>query len=387
MKIVLVSTNSTEHTTPKLSPSAFQTMVSRLSNRQQKTYKKLYGETCFVHAEVQLLLHVRGLPPNTLAKSRVFNYMGCSKKTCYLCCQLLDRDKHFRTRGSHDKVYHRWTVPNDNRLQLESMFHFKVALRDIERDMISRFERFPKGCKMAEKPESSVGLSEHSTRSLGRHRLRRSGLHDGALSHPPLKIPTEDAPMVRLGKKTGSFRAARIPAEKGCPPDMVQLDTFETKNDYKGDDSDLQHVPDFSAYWGNAYNFDRAIQRISVTNQNLPSLDGEYAMWWNTNDALPPNASLMKILGLENVPFYRRLWYGDVFIERMGLRDGKEYDDDAYHLYDDISLEVFGSAWLEKVITGFWGQETLEEHLKGQATAQDFYESYARDKDLVLQRM
>ena len=175
--------------------------------------------------------------------------------------------------------------------------------------MICRFERFlkGKGRKIAEKPESSVGLSEHSTRSLSMHRLRRSGLHNGALACPPFKKAAKDAPMVKLGKRIASFHAVCIPAEEGHPPDIVKLDTFKVNSDYyKCDDLWMLHVPDFSVYWGETYNFDRAVRQITATDQNPPSSNADYHMWWNTNDSLPPNGNLTKILGLTSVPFPRQ---------------------------------------------------------------------------------
>lgn len=92
--------------------------------------------------------------------------MGCSKKTCYLCGKLLSGHGAFRTRGSHGKVYHRWSVPAMADVLFESVLIIKADIMQIEDDMTVRFEKSMKTPNLVEVAESSAGLSPHSQSSL-----------------------------------------------------------------------------------------------------------------------------------------------------------------------------------------------------------------------------
>lgn len=61
-----------------------------------------------VHAEVQLTIyHSRSCSPS----GAVFGYLGCSKRSCWLCDRFLGYHRVFVTRGCHGKMYPDWTVP------------------------------------------------------------------------------------------------------------------------------------------------------------------------------------------------------------------------------------------------------------------------------------
>jgi hypothetical protein len=82
-----------------------------------------------VHAEVQLAMFLITYKPDSDTHTHVENckYIGCSKKSCYLCSQFLHG--LYRTRGSHGKVYHQWTLPAIQGLELLAALklHARIA--------------------------------------------------------------------------------------------------------------------------------------------------------------------------------------------------------------------------------------------------------------------
>lgn len=368
-------------------PPRVSTQFERLTSRQRKAFKKRLTLPCFVHAEIQLLMQLERLPRKDSNAVRVFNYIGCSKRTCYLCCKLIQEHGSFRTRGTHGKVYDQWTVPALTDISIASTFRFKVALHNIELDMITRYEKSLGSQRLPLVPESSVGVSEHSAASIFRHRLRQLGLDTEVLKVPDSNGRKKEPPVTKLGKRRTSFQAARIPADSNHPMELVRLVTHEIWRDYPCEDLAMGHVPDFARFWGENYNFDRAMYRFGANNQEVRSLDGDYRIHWNVNDELPENETLEKLIGLVDVPSHRRFWYGDVFIERIGKKNGYDFDEHGNHLYDDIPPEFLDSQLIALIFRDSWNSEALEDCLKEATYLQDESEKIARDREIFMQRM
>ena len=361
--------------------------INRFKTRHQKQFKVKYQESCFVHAEVQLLMQFEHMSHERQRRLKSLKYMGCSKKTCYLCCRLLAKHGYFRTRSTHGKVYHRWTIPATTRLLPASMLKLKAALLEIENDMIVRFAKSIGAPKLPEVPESSIGISEHLDPDLTSDRKRQLGLDGDAHRDSDHQTPSPVTPLFKLGKARDAFLALRIPAKKDEHMEIVRLTTYEVENDYDCCDSTMRHVPDFSDYWTTEYTFDRAMYKIKAENQTPSSLNGDYRIHCNKNDDLPANGTLKSMLRLEEIPSYRKFWYGDVFVERIGNRDGIDRDEKGYHLYDDITPAILTSPLLELSFRYSWDNEELEAMLVQDASFQQFSEQHNRDKDLVYQRM
>jgi len=62
------------------------------------------------HAEMQLLFELERKVQIDQA-IKIFPYLGISKKTCFLCAEILAQFSSYRTRGSHSKVYGLWNIP------------------------------------------------------------------------------------------------------------------------------------------------------------------------------------------------------------------------------------------------------------------------------------
>ena len=58
-----------------------------------------------VHCEMQLLMHFLH------AEEKCLDYFGCSKKSCWLCWQLIVQHRQFSMKGTHRKLYPRWAFP------------------------------------------------------------------------------------------------------------------------------------------------------------------------------------------------------------------------------------------------------------------------------------
>ena len=182
-----------------------------LTSKQRKACKLKLAKPCSIHAEVQLLMQLEPVLREDSNAARVFNYIGCSKRTCFLCCKLIGEHGFFRTRGTHGKVYDQWSIPTSHELPIASVFRIMVALVDIESDMITRFENSLCSRELPLVAESSIGNSEHSATSMHRHRLRQVGLETEGLYAVDSDKRREDPPVTKLGKRRTSFRAARIP--------------------------------------------------------------------------------------------------------------------------------------------------------------------------------
>ncbi|KUI59265.1 hypothetical protein VP1G_11073 [Cytospora mali] len=71
-------------------------------------FGKLKSSQHNVHAEVQLAL---ASARYDCTGGRIFEYIGCSKRSCYLCDKFLRAYNSFVTRGCHGKMYDLWNVP------------------------------------------------------------------------------------------------------------------------------------------------------------------------------------------------------------------------------------------------------------------------------------
>lgn len=390
MKIVEINAGVNEEVAKQMlhaMPPIVSAQFGRLTSRQRKMFKRRLALPCFVHAEIQLLMQLERPTAKDSNAARVFRYIGCSKKTCYLCCKFIEEHGSFRTRGTHGKVYDQWTVPASSDIPLSSAFRIKVALLNVENDMITRFENCLGSRQLPHVPESSIGISEHSEASMYRYRLRQLGLDTEASQIPDCNEQSKDPPVTKLGKRRTSFRAARIPADSNYPMEIVRLVTHETDDDYHCCDSGMRHVPNFARFWEGNYNSDRAMFRFDANDQKPRSLNGDYRVHWNINDELPENENLKKLLRLVDVPIHRRFWYGDVFIERIGEKDGRDHDEHGYHVYDDIPPEILDSQLLASIFREYWNRMGLEDSLKEDAEIQAFSQKGVRDRDLLFQRM
>ena len=174
--------------------------------------------------------------------------------------------------------------------------------------MNDRFERCLGTSQLPHVAESSVGLSEPLPTSLSKDRLRQLGFDVDATFYQNTRIQHQDPPVAKLWKERSSFLAAQIPADKGEAMDIVCLKTCDVDESFNCIDFSNGHVPDFSRFWGERRNFDRARGRYNARGETPESLDGDYFIHWNLNDTLSQSKTLKTMIGLDQVPLSRCFW-------------------------------------------------------------------------------
>jgi hypothetical protein len=63
------------------------------------------GTEARVHCEMQLLMYFLD------SGEKCFDYFGCSKKSCWLCWQMIQENGKCSMKGTHRKIYPRWAFP------------------------------------------------------------------------------------------------------------------------------------------------------------------------------------------------------------------------------------------------------------------------------------
>ncbi|KAI6137198.1 hypothetical protein F5141DRAFT_1209526 [Pisolithus sp. B1] len=108
---------------------AFKKLQETISRKQLPT-----------HAEVQLVLYiVRTMDVKTIDKE-VYLYIGCSKLSCFLCSAFIEsfdlNGVTFKTRGSHGKIYKRWSIPDMDGLCADIITALHNALNKTEKLLV-----------------------------------------------------------------------------------------------------------------------------------------------------------------------------------------------------------------------------------------------------------
>lgn len=115
-----------------------------------KQFKTLQQAKTFVHAEVQIVLELCEV-------EGIFRYIGCSKRSCYMCWNFLRAYGAPQTKGSHGKLYNGWIIPElkfATRISEKLTSSIKELQRTIEEEL-----RLPVGEGRNQIAESSIGLS------------------------------------------------------------------------------------------------------------------------------------------------------------------------------------------------------------------------------------
>ena len=67
---------------------------------------EMTGNKARVHCEMQLLMHF-----SQPGVEKCLDYFGCSKKSCWLCWQMILQNFKYSMKGTHRKLYPRWAFP------------------------------------------------------------------------------------------------------------------------------------------------------------------------------------------------------------------------------------------------------------------------------------
>ncbi|KAJ6028506.1 hypothetical protein N7540_004082 [Penicillium herquei] len=124
-----------------------------------KKFDELKSPDFQVHAEVQVLL---AATRHDCTGASIFKYVGCSKRSCFLCYNFIRRYGQFDSRGCHGKLWDLWTVHEVSWLAEESRLRLVKILEDIEKD-IKESLLDNHNDKHQHAPESTIGGSSIAT--------------------------------------------------------------------------------------------------------------------------------------------------------------------------------------------------------------------------------
>ncbi|KAK3375576.1 hypothetical protein B0T24DRAFT_616552 [Lasiosphaeria ovina] len=132
-------------------------------------FDKLKSSVSEVHAEVQLVL---GLAQHSHVGGAVLRYIGCSKRSCFLCSKFVRGYGSFTTRGSHGKLYNLWSVPEVSVISDAEAAQLAAAVSATEKAMRNLILNKKKD-HLAHVAESTVGGSSVATavRQFGNQHL------------------------------------------------------------------------------------------------------------------------------------------------------------------------------------------------------------------------
>jgi hypothetical protein len=359
--------------------------INKLPQLKKKQLDDAWGKAAGIsipcHAEIQLLLHFEcSLSP----QSKPFRYFGCSKKSCWLCYQLISRFKDVRTnttgfyqtRGSHGQVCPRWRIaldailPSDARIS----FNLSVALEDIYESMLEQLQGIRRPQRQAEAQSSAnVTVKGGAIRrqALAKVRVIESSLRSGSI------------------KKEGSIKKTLVCSKEcirfpalGKSPHILSIDLYDYLDECPGKEPSRLRIPDFAAHWGQ-HNFERARRRITIENQPSAELHGDYIVYWCRNADLPQNRCMMSLLGIDSLPSHEHFWHGDVFMMRLCEVETSVNSD-----YRDIPHTFLNHEdLLQRIVKSFWDVREPEEEIRCYQQVVEVNEKFNADKHIISERM
>jgi hypothetical protein len=333
------------------------------------------------HAEIQLLIHFEcSISPN----SSIFPYFGCSKKSCWLCHQLLSlyQDKRlgrkgfYETRSCHGRVYPLWRIalPIDPPPDPHVRFYLHTTLQDIQNLMFQQL-RIASPMQRPALAESSTNVTVHGGP------LKRRALAKQRVVESSAKPESAEDRLDILKDFVCSRKCLRIPATSESPH-FQNINFYRFPDGYIGREPRNFKIPDFGAFWG-VYNFERANRQTTLTDQNPTEVNGDYLLYWCLNDALPPNQNLMSLLGIKSLGIYENFWYGDVFITRFH-EDDKSFE----FRCEDVPQTILGlKNVIRAIFQGLWESKYLEDEITSWQYFEAMEEKSKADKEILLGRM
>ncbi|UKZ88150.1 uncharacterized protein TrAFT101_003913 [Trichoderma asperellum] len=142
--------------------SIFGTSKNKGSAKRRllERFEKLKSSASEVHAEIRVIL---AAAKHDCTSAAIFKYVGCSKRSCFLCDRFVQSYGSYTTRGCHGKLYHFWTVPEISWLAEEERSIFVRALKNVEKAMMESIHG-RKTDKLAHARESTIGGSSVATK-------------------------------------------------------------------------------------------------------------------------------------------------------------------------------------------------------------------------------
>jgi hypothetical protein len=339
-----------------------------------------------IHAEMQILV---SLAEKADWHGRAHRYIGISRKPCFLCNTMLQnykklsvegaREPAFKARRSHGKVYPLWTLPQSVIVPCAASLAMATATTQTYHD-IQQHLQYELALQTAI-AESSAGVTELASISGGYSAIKKQHLTNQRTWGSSETVKGSEEP-ITLGRKIKSVRVGLLPAN-GSKPSLVPITFYALpeKFDHRIRESGHASVPDFHDSWGECQ-FDRRYRILTLQNQAIKELEGDYRLYWNENHELPDNEYVKNLLGIKKVNTVRRFWYGDIFIVRFS-----EHPETFVYDVHDSPTAILQCQFLEMVFQNMWEKQFLEAELESDRSYNARQEKIEADKEIILQRM
>jgi len=321
--------------------------------RKLEILKADFEKQVRVHAEIQILMQLVDRKNDEKSGLKEFDYIGCSKKSRYLCWNLLKG--FYRMRGSHGKVYPLWTISSPSVLKNWASLKLYSRVSEMGATILERLGS-PIRSKTPYVAESTAGMTIASFTKPS-HRYRSLLDKERAQSERNASSTIQER---LFGHELKKIRVLRIPGD-GIDPSIVKIPIRAASEAYRSRDYTASDVPDFGRFWECQLNFDRNYHPVKVTNQEdiefgCEVMNGQYLIYFNCSEELPPNEYLRKKVIDGIIPNERKFWNGDTFvvklatrwIESTGLADSTkarikkkievQFDENGHTMYEDVSL-------------------------------------------------
>ena len=315
------------------------------------------GNKARVHCEMQLLMHF-----SQPGVEKCLDYFGCSKKSCWLCWQMILHNFKYSMKGTHRKLYPRWAFP----------FKFSPLQPAIAKGLRAAYNEMLlliQDQVITQRPLSTLEpYPQTSARMTPAHRRPRtgddldqgplSGLFSSNLITVPDRFPAMRVPAFHLpaDDSLGNLRQVNVDAYECTDPVEKLMFTHTTMNKPILLAFQLLTKPKANSFTSDVVDFRQAIW-MGVTFRGG-------GIWWalyyrTYADGLVSNPHLLsiwrKIHGGEHQIFPYR---GDVFV--IPLRDNESDEMDFLNetsILDNLrcfqALEIF----LEAVRPGYAKRE------------------------------
>ncbi|KAJ4485196.1 hypothetical protein J3R30DRAFT_3813504 [Lentinula aciculospora] len=138
-----------------LNTTTVHRFVARISIQDaQQRFDQRQKQSLHVHAELQIVQH---LLQSHIHIEDIFQYMGCSKRNCFMCKTFLHIFCHVGTRGCHGKLYNQWSIPEISGIDDQMMQELEKTVKQILEILLQELSKPIPTCGAV--PDSSAGTT------------------------------------------------------------------------------------------------------------------------------------------------------------------------------------------------------------------------------------
>ena len=345
--------------------------------KELKRCKRLRLHT---HAEMQLLLFY-SRAENQSKGLEFLPYIGSSKKTCWLCEQMLRGHGYFRSRGTHGKVSAHWTVQTDSHIATQSLLTLIEGLYHIQEILVEKACAPLRTHQRAAAESTAAVTTSGSAATIAKIRHRKRSRKQSLLPQNEATKQKEGAPEI-FGRFLSDVTAIRLPAD-AIGSDTVSLRVFEKGPKVEGMGLGST-VLDFRPFWGEFLHIDQDHQIFDLTDQDNKANEGTFLVFYNLHEDLLPNKHIANILetAIEGSSADRKLfWRGDVFVVRF------EESSSTGGTYMSLRPNAGMNKAIEAYLRNEWERDGLQEHLDSGKATEEAIEKMRRDRELLRARL